>query len=117
MYYKTKLGKSGEEAAKQYLIEKNYKIIEQNFRTKLGEIDIIAKDENELVFIEVKTRTSNTYGSPCEAVDEEKLKHILRVAEYYIYIKKLEKAFIRFDVLEVMIEKGKTKINHLKQII
>lgn len=117
MYYKTKLGKKGEELAKQYLIKKDYIIIEQNFRTRLGEIDIIAKARNELVFVEVKTRTTNKYGAPSEAVDDNKIKHITRVAEYYIYIKKLEKSFIRFDVIEVEINNGQHKINHLKQII
>ena len=117
MYYKTKLGKKGEELAIQYLQEHNYKIIDKNFRTRLGEIDIIAKDKQELVFIEVKTRTSNQYGSPSEAVDNIKIKHIEKAAEYYIYIKQLQNEYIRFDVIEVMADNGKYKINHIKQIL
>ena len=117
MYYKTGLGKKGEELAKQYLLKNNYQIIEQNFRTKLGEIDIIAKDKSELVFVEVKTRTNSQYGEPCEAVDRTKIKHMIRASEYYMYIKKLENEYIRFDVIEVMFVNDKSTINHIKQVI
>lgn len=117
MYYKTEFGKKGENIASEYLVVNNYEIIDKNFRTKLGEIDIIAKDEKELVFVEVKTRTNRKYGSPCEAVNRRKIKHILKVAEYYIYIKKLEDVYIRFDVIEIILRKDKCIINHIKQII
>lgn len=117
MYYKTDLGRKGEEIARQYLLANNYQIIDKNFRTRLGEIDIIAKDTRELVFVEVKTRTTSQYGKPCEAVDELKIKHILRVAKYYIHIKKLENTYIRFDVIEIMIVNNKYRVNHIKQII
>lgn len=117
MYYKTDLGKKGEELAIQYLLANDYQIIERNFRSRLGEIDIIARDKQELVFIEVKTRTSNQYGEPCEAVDDTKIKHILRVAEYYIYIKKIKNTYMRFDVIEVKVSNDNYKINHIKQIL
>lgn len=79
------LGNAGEKIAKIYLERNKYKILETNFRCKQGEIDIIAKDKKELVFIEVKTRKSIKYGLPAEAVNQVKQKHISKTAEYYIY--------------------------------
>lgn len=117
MYFKTEIGKMGEDIAMQYLMENDYKIIDQNFRCRQGEIDIVATDGKELVFIEVKTRTSNQYGEPCEAVNATKLKHILRVAEYYIYIKKIKNTYIRIDVIEVMIGRAGNTVRHIKQVV
>lgn len=108
MYFKQEIGKKGEEFATEYLEEKGYQIIERNFKCKQGEIDIIAKEKNEYVFIEVKTRTNSSYGMPSEAVDEKKQKHIWDAAKYYLYSHHLEKQYVRFDVIEVY-------LNHLKQ--
>ena len=74
MYIRHEIGKLGEELAVGYLQKQNYKIIERNFECRQGEIDIIALDKNELVFIEVKTRTSIKYGKPAEAVNQIKKK-------------------------------------------
>jgi len=115
MYYKKELGNAGEERACKYLEEKKYKIIERNFSCKLGEIDIIARDKRELVFVEVKTRTNTEYGLPSEAVTKGKIKHLLNTISYYLYIKKIENKNIRIDVIEIY--KSENKINHLKQII
>lgn len=111
------IGKEGEDEASLYLQKQGYKIIQRNFRCKQGEIDIIAKDKKEYVFIEVKTRQNFHYGAPSEAVDEQKQNHIWKVAEYYIYIHKLENAYIRFDVLEIYKNKSKFYIHHIKQAI
>ena len=117
MYYKQETGRSGEEIASKYLERQGYKILERNFNCHQGEIDIIAKDKNELVFIEVKTRTNKKYGFASEAVNENKQKHLLSAIKYYIYIKKYEKYFIRIDVIEVYMKNGKVNINHIKQAI
>ena len=117
MYYKQKLGQIGEELATKYLLENDYEIIDRNFKIRLGEIDIVALDKDELVFIEVKTRTTDKYGVPSEAVDYEKMKHILRVAEYYLYVNKIKDVYCRIDVIEVIVEQNKYKINHIKQCI
>ena len=117
MYYKTQLGKIGEEIAQCYLLQNNYHIIETNFRCRQGEIDIIATDENELVFIVVKTRTSKLFGTPSEAVDYTKIKHILKVAEYYIYVKKIKNTYMRIDVIEVMMSHKGNMVRHLKQVV
>ena len=115
MYERHVLGKTGEEIATQYLIENGYKLIIRNFRCIQGEIDIIAKDKDEIVFIEVKTRKNTNYGTPVDAVDKRKQKHILNACKYYIYINKLEKRKIRFDVIEIY-KKEKFYINHIKNI-
>ena len=84
---------------------------------KQGEIDIIAKDKNEIVFIEVKTRTNINYGNPAEAVNTPKQKHIKRATEYYVHINNLYKYYIRFDVIEIYYKNKRTQINHIKQAI
>ena len=115
---KKDLGRKGEQITVEFLKKIKYKIIEQNFTSRSGEIDIIAKDTNtnEIVFIEVKTRTNIKYGKPIEAVNKNKVNHILKTATYYIYIKKLEREIIRFDIIEIYIHKDKIKISHTKNI-
>lgn len=117
MYARHELGKEGEEEATKYLEKQGYQIIQRNFECKQGEIDIIAKDKNEYVFIEVKTRQNGHYGRPCEAVNERKQKHIWNATKYYLHIYKLENQYIRFDVIEVYKRKGEFYIKHIKQII
>lgn len=116
MYQRHELGKEGEEEATKYLEKQGYQIIGRNFECKQGEIDIIAKDKNEYVFIEVKTRQNRHYGMPCEAVNEKKQKHIWNATKYYLYIHKLENQYIRFDVIEVYKKNNKFYINQIKQI-
>ena len=94
-----------------------YKILERNFECKQGEIDIIAQDNEEIVFIEVKTRQNLGYGSPAEAVTSIKQKHIEKSTKYYLYKKHLEHAFVRLDIIEVYIYRKRYKINHIKQIL
>ena len=118
MYYNQDFGAFGEELATEYLLKENYKIITKNFSCYFGELDIIARDinKNELVFVEVKTRKSAVYGSPAEAVGFYKQKHISKCAKYFIHIYHLEKEFIRFDVIEVFLDKKNAHfINHIKQ--
>ncbi len=119
MYQKHEIGKWGEDKACQYLEDNNYDIVERNFDCKQGEIDIIAWDKGgqELVFIEVKTRTNLYYGTPVDAVNLQKQKHIYSAAQYYIFLHKIKNVFLRFDVIEVYVRgKYKSIINHIKQI-
>lgn len=117
MYVRHEIGKIGEDLAVKFLEKIGYKIIERNFECRQGEIDIISIDKEEIVFIEVKTRTNIKYGRPIDAVNTIKQKHLIRAVEYYLYSKHLENKFIRIDVMEVYIYKHKYKINHIKQII
>ncbi len=119
MYYNKIIGSSGEDAAYQFLISKGYSIINKNFSCKFGEVDIIALDEShsdiELVFVEVKTRSNNNCGNPAEAVDNNKTKHIIRVADFYTMIHKLEDINIRFDIIEIFENTSNILfINHIK---
>lgn len=93
-----------------------YIIITKNYFTKFGEIDIIAKDKEEYVFIEVKTRTTESYGKPIEAVNEDKQKHILKSTKHFIYKYNIENKYIRFDIIEIYINSKGTNINHIKNV-
>lgn len=113
--YNRKVGTFGEMLVITYLENQNYKIIDKNFYTKYGEIDIIAKDKDEYVFIEVKTRTTNNYGTPAEAVDNNKRKCMKSASNVYIYLNKLENKYIRYDIVEVyFVNQNQYYINHLK---
>ena len=80
-------------------------------------IDVIAKKSQEIVFIEVKTRSSLDFGKPSEAVNSIKLKHMYKTAQYFLYKSHSINNFIRFDVIEVLVEDGKFNVNHIKQKI
>ena len=114
---KTEFGKIGESITCKYLFQNHYKIIDKNYYYRGGEIDIIAYDEeeNELVFIEVKTRANGAYGLPSEAVNKRKIANITKGLKKYIHI--LENKFIRIDLIELFYKNKKFYINHIKQII
>lgn len=117
MYVSHELGRRGENIIADYITKLGYKVVERNFECNQGEIDIIAKDKEELVFIEVKTRTDISYGEASEAVTNTKKRHLINSIKYYIYKQKLENQPIRIDVAEVYINKGKVKVNYIKQAI
>jgi len=96
------LGKYGEKLAVNYLKKMHYKILTTNFKSKNGEIDIIAKDGEFIVFIEVKYRSSKLYGMPSEAVEKHKQQKIKMVAMKYLAGNPLESDFIRFDVVQIV---------------
>lgn len=99
-------GRLGENIARSYLIEKGYSIIETNYSTRCGEIDIIARDGKLIVFIEVKTRRGIKFGYPREAVDKHKQQKIKNIAELYMLRKKLADMPVRLDVIEVFIDEN-----------
>lgn len=100
-------GLEGENVAVAFLKKNGYKILERNYRTKFGEIDIIAKKEKSIVFIEVKTRSSDSFGSPAEAVDNKKLTKIINVASQYIQRNRFENYPVRFEVVSIVKQKDK----------
>jgi putative endonuclease len=100
------LGDRGEDLAAAALKRQGYKIIERNYLTPLGEIDIIAKQRGILVFIEVKTRKSDRFGTPAEAVHPAKQVKLRRLADYYLKQKRLGEAPVRFDVVGIMVKDG-----------
>ena len=95
------LGKKGEELAIAQLKALRYKILERNFKCSLGEIDVIARDKNTLVFVEVKTRATREFGGPAAAVHERKQRQLSKVALLYLNQKKLFNIPARFDVVAV----------------
>lgn len=105
-------GRIGEQIAIRYLQSNNVDIISTNYRTRFGEIDIIAKYQDILLFIEVKSRSSRKYGLACEAVDIRKMRKIISVAKYYLLINNIKNAEIRFDVIEIYF--NEEKINYIK---
>ncbi len=105
-------GGQGEVLAVKHLKKSGYRILEKNYATDLGEIDIIATDDKTLVFIEVKARNGDLYGFPSEAVTYVKQSKINRVAAQYIKRHMMQGVPVRFDVIEVYLyEDG--RINHI----
>lgn len=98
-------GWAGEGLAVDYLRENGFRIIAQNWQSRLGEIDIIAEDKETLVFIEVKTRRTASYGLPQEAVTHYKQKQIIKTALGYLKSKRFINRDIRFDVVSILEEK------------
>ncbi len=117
MINKRKIGIIGEKLAQKYLIDKEYKIIATNFYTKRGEIDIIAKKEQCIIFVEVKTRSNLKYGTPAMAVGNMKKNHIKTAAKVFLQLNRLQNCSVRFDVIEIYIIDGKYRINHIKNIM
>ncbi len=112
MFFKPGGINDGEKAAAKFLKKKKYKIICQNFKCRLGEIDIIATDGDLLVFVEVKQRKNNDFGRPSDFVDFRKQRKIRKTAEIYLLKNKI-RPMCRFDVIEVMGEKD-FSITHIK---
>ncbi len=94
-------GKYGEDLACRYLQSQGYKILERNYRIRGGEIDLVAKDKNALVFVEVKTRWSHKYGLPVESVTPWKIKALLKTAKFYIQKIKWGDREYRLDFVSV----------------
>ena len=106
-----KTGVLGELYAGRYLREKGYKILSSNFRTKSGEIDIIAEKDDTICFVEVKTRREGAYFDPAFAVDRDKEENVRSTAAAFITMRKYKKN-IRFDIIEVIIGEDNCRIRH-----
>ena len=108
-FYNKILGSAGEKRAADYLKKHGFKILERNYRTPFGEADIVAQDGDDVVFIEVKTRTDGNYSRPAEAVTPAKQKRYADIARFYESCAGRE-LFVRFDVVEVL----DGRLNHIK---
>ena len=100
------LGISGEKLACEALGRRGYAILATRYRTRIGEIDIVAQDGPTLVFVEVKTRTSADYGIPAEAVTRRKQRRIVTMAKWYLSEKRQHGCLCRFDVVTVLCRRG-----------
>ena len=107
------LGKDGENIAAAFLKKKGFRIIEKNYRTAFGEIDIIAQDRDVIVFVEVKTRSDTAFGYPFEAVNPKKREKIRKVALCFMKRQKKESP-ARFDVMSITRARGETRIEHIQ---
>jgi len=105
-------GKQGEELAVTFLIEKGFEIVERNYRYGKGELDIIAREKEFLVFVEVKSRESLEYGLPEEAVTKRKIAQIRKIAEAYLSEKGITDENIRFDVVAILSLNNEVTMNH-----
>jgi len=111
---KRTLGTRGEEIATAYLKKRNYKVLETNYRCRCGEIDIIARDGSVLVFVEVKTRRTASYGPPQLSVTPFKQRQISKAALTYLAKNRLMESFARFDVIGVLLRDNPPQVDHIK---
>lgn len=100
---KISTGKEGEKIAADFLKKNGYRIVETNYRCPIGEIDIIARDKSELVFVEVKARKSSALGYPEQAVGVKKQRKMSKLALWYLQEKKTTDARARFDVVAILL--------------
>lgn len=108
-------GDKGEDIAAEFLSAKGFSIIERNFRYGHGEIDIVAKEGETLVFVEVKTRTNLEFGDPIISITKGKQKQIKKIAEAYLFDKEIKDTDCRIDVIGILLLKGeKPDINHIE---
>lgn len=107
------LGRTGEKIAFEFLSQRGYYIREQNWRFQRAEIDIIAEKDDQMVMIEVKTRSSRHFGDPQEFVSKQKIKFLKKAANNYVISKKINKE-IRFDIIAIIKNSEKVSIEHLK---
>lgn len=109
------IGTSGEERSCRYLEQNGFVILERNYHSQQGEIDIIAKDGEFLVFIEVKNYSFRSYGSPLGAIGKSKRQSIIHAAQTYLYKKNIKDTNCRFDVLTIHRKfNGSCVIEHIK---
>ncbi len=104
------IGTKGEEVAKQFLIAQKYQILQTNYKNMIGEIDIVAKDIDTIVFVEVKARNTARFGLPREAITPQKQYKIRQVATAYLKHNKLMNAKVRFDCIDILGD----QITHIK---
>lgn len=108
------IGKAGEDLAVSFLQGKGFKVIERNFRTAYGEIDIICELSGGLVLVEVKTRRSHRFGLPQEAITPAKIRHLKKAA--YVFLAGFNKpfSFVRFDVVAITLLNDQSRIEHIE---
>ncbi|MFC1612258.1 YraN family protein [Patescibacteria group bacterium] len=113
-----KFGNFGEELAASFLKNRGYKIVEKNFVVKnLGEIDIVCKKGNKIIFVEVKTRSGNFFGSPEESITPRKRRKLSQLAHSYLDIKKWHYKEFAIDGVFIETKDEKYKIRHLENIV
>lgn len=108
-FHNKKLGARGERQARKYLRHSGYKILERNYKCPFGEVDIIARKGDTVVFVEVKTRLSDIFGLPKEAVTQNRMYRYKKAADYYFVGEEID-CTVRFDIIEIF----RGQLNHIE---
>lgn len=116
MNLKQDLGRYGEDQAASYLQDRGYEIIDRNWRSPVGEIDLVARDKERLVFVEVKTRNGAGFGHPFEAITAKKVARMRRMVAEWCLAKQISGLKVRLDAVAVLITGGRVHIEHLKEV-
>src|SRR5687768_5410214 len=114
MDHRQSLGKRGEDLACDELEKRGYVIVDRRFRTRCGELDIVARDGAVLVFVEVKARSGSNFGSPFESVTWKKRQRLSQMAASYLFVKRLAGTACRFDVVAIFEQRGTRTVELLK---
>jgi len=112
--YKKQFGNKGEKIAEDFLRNKGYKIIQRNYRCAFGEIDIIAEYIDTIIFVEVRTKSTDNFGSPQDSITSSKIDKISKTAIMYIQEKNLIDQACQFDVIAITYKTGKPNISHIE---
>lgn len=107
------LGKKGEQLAVDFLLKNNYEIIERNYRFDKAEVDIIAKKNDILAIVEVKTRSTTDFGNPQDFVKPKQIQRLVKAVDEYVQVNKLD-VEVRFDIIAIVKEGNSFKIEHLE---
>ena len=113
MDHRPQLGRSGEDAAADHFRRLGYEVVERNFRTRAGEIDLVARDAGTVVFCEVKTRRTDRWGLPAEAVNPRKQARLRRLAGEWLSLRRPGRVQVRFDVVSVIVAGDECEVTHL----
>lgn len=113
MAHHNELGKKGEQLAVNFLLEKGYAVVERNYRFDKAEVDIIAKKEDTLAVIEVKTRSSADFGNPQDFVKPKQIKRLVKAVDEYVTVNNLD-VEVRFDIIAIIKKKKGFNIEHLE---
>ncbi len=114
MQNRRQLGQRGEQIAADFLIENGMELLTRNYRTRNGEIDIIARQKQTIVFVEVKTAATSCFGDPATWVDPRKQSRLIRAAEHYLATEICEEVDCRFDVVAIRYHHDRFWINHIE---
>ena len=107
-------GRQGEEIAERFLRKKGYAVVQRNYRCPAGEVDLIVLDRRVIVFVEVKTRSGDRFGTPLEAVEARKQQKMMRAAQFFLTQKGLHQRDARFDVVGISWPGGKPIVEHIE---
>lgn len=113
-FFRKRLGQEGEDLAAGFLRKKGYRLIERNYRCKTGEVDLIVLDHKVVVFVEVKTRSDHSFGSPFEAVEARKQRKMIQAAQYFLHAHKLDQRDARFDVVGISWQGDHPVVEHIE---